>query len=299
MEKYLNSQSQSKSIADSFTLPNTVTEYNKDTLLATIIRRYSTLPTLYDDPDWFYDECALWWDENKFAFTKMWEAMEKEYNPIENYSRVETKEGTITNSGSEEGGNNSETVVDGEVKGTGTIGDSFSSNGSVTVDGETKGTGTVTNTHTGSDTVVTDQDTSGETENKVSAFNETTYQNASKSVESGTLDSTVTDTKNLTDTETRNTKDEIDSTTTSNETNSNTQTRNTKDETDVTTNVENTYSKEYSNTAEEEYELHTIGNIGVTTSQQMLESEILLRKKFNLYKIMANTFADDMCLGIW
>ena len=43
---------------------------------------------------------------------------------------------------------------------------------------------------------------------------------------------------------------------------------------------------------------HAHGNIGVTTSQQMLRSEIELRVT-NAYGIMAKVFADDMCLGIW
>lgn len=308
-EKHLNSQN--KSLADSFNLPATITNYDKDTLLATIIRRYSTLPVLYDDTDWFYDECALWWDENKYAFQKMWEAWEKEYNPIENYDRIETRTGastTIGNNSSEKSFSQSidgeahktgteTTVLDGETKGTGTI--------TEVLDGETKGTGTVTDAHTGTDTIGTQQVTSGTTENKVSAFNESTYQPSNKVEESGSLNSTVQDTKNLQDLQTRNTKDEVDNTTTV--------TRNTKDETDNTTTVTHnttdtndvdTTSSETiegtdSSTTNDSYSLRSRGNIGVTTSQRLVESELQLRKKYNLYKIMANTFADDMCLGIW
>lgn len=38
------------------------------------------------------------------------------------------------------------------------------------------------------------------------------------------------------------------------------------------------------------------GNIGVTTSQQMLESEIALRTKWNAYEIVANKFFDELML---
>lgn len=43
---------------------------------------------------------------------------------------------------------------------------------------------------------------------------------------------------------------------------------------------------------------HIYGNIGVTTSQQMLESEINLRTKYNIYEIIAKMFAKEFTLGI-
>lgn len=43
---------------------------------------------------------------------------------------------------------------------------------------------------------------------------------------------------------------------------------------------------------------HLFGNIGVTTSQQMLESEIDLRKKYNIYQIINRIFADELLLRV-
>lgn len=43
---------------------------------------------------------------------------------------------------------------------------------------------------------------------------------------------------------------------------------------------------------------HLYGNIGVTTSQQMLESEIDLRKKYNYYQIINQMFAYELLLRI-
>lgn len=43
---------------------------------------------------------------------------------------------------------------------------------------------------------------------------------------------------------------------------------------------------------------HLYGNIGVTTSQQMLESEIELRDKYNLYMFIANKFFNDFMMKI-
>ena len=45
--------------------------------------------------------------------------------------------------------------------------------------------------------------------------------------------------------------------------------------------------------------LRSYGNIGVTTSQQMLESEIDLRSKYNMYHMIADTFKREICVGVW
>lgn len=306
-EKYLNSQN--KSLADKFEM-QTIPNFDADTLLATIIRNYQSLPTLFEDPDYMYEETEWWWKQHKAQYARMIQAMLAEYNPIENYDRTETRTGastTIGNNSSEKNFTQSidgeskktgteTTVLDGETKGTGTI--------TEVLDGETKGTGTITDAHTGTDTVGTQQTTSGSTENKVSAFNTSTYQPASKIEESGSLTSTVTDTKNLQDQRTLNTKDEVD--------NTNTTTRNTKDETDNTTtlthnttdtnDVDTTSSETVegtdSSTTNDSYTLRAHGNIGVTTNEQMVSAEILLRLK-SFYGIIAKQYSDEMLLSIW
>lgn len=288
----------------------TIPDFDADTLLATIIRNYQSLPTLFEDPDYMYEETEWWWKQHKAQYARMIQAMLAEYNPIENYDRIETRTGASTTIGSNSSEKNfsqsidgeshktgtETTVLDGETKGTGTI--------TEVLDGETKGTGTVTDAHTGTDTIGTQQATSDTTENKVSAFNASTYQPASKIEESGSLTSTVTDTKNLQDQRTLNTKDEVD--------NTNTTTRNTKDETDNTTtlthnttdtnDVDTTSSETVegtdSSTTNDSYTLRNHGNAGVTTNQQMVREEIELRLK-SFYGIMAKQYSDEMLLSIW
>lgn len=46
-------------------------------------------------------------------------------------------------------------------------------------------------------------------------------------------------------------------------------------------------------------ESHVIGNIGVTTSQQMLQAELELREKFSLYFIILDQFRRDICVEVW
>lgn len=123
-------------------------------------------------------------------WSKLWDAFNTEYNPIENYSMTEHEER----------------------------------------DDVTTREGSDTLTMTGTDTDVL----SGSTENEVSAFNSSGYSDNTQN----TQNSTNTETRNMTDTTTHDTTDTLDG----------------------------------------ERTLTRSGNIGVTTSQQMLQSEIELRK---------------------
>lgn len=68
------------------TLP-TINEYNKEVLRSRLIRNYGSLPVLYTDPDWFYDECSYVWNEIKYGFLREWEAFIAEFNIVENYDK--------------------------------------------------------------------------------------------------------------------------------------------------------------------------------------------------------------------
>ena len=48
-----------------------------------------------------------------------------------------------------------------------------------------------------------------------------------------------------------------------------------------------------------ERDSHVWGNIGVTTSTQMIESETLIRAKRNLYDIATRLFANELLIGIY
>ena len=46
-------------------------------------------------------------------------------------------------------------------------------------------------------------------------------------------------------------------------------------------------------------DLTRTGNIGVTTSQQMLEAELVLRMKYSLMQIILDAFRQDICVAVW
>ena len=53
------------------------------------------------------------------------------------------------------------------------------------------------------------------------------------------------------------------------------------------------------NDGAEKYTEHTHGNIGVTTNQQMIEQELELLRKFDIYGWIAQKFESDLCLMIY
>lgn len=108
---------------------------------------------------------------------------------------------------------------------------------------------------------------------------------------------TVANNQNISDTTTHNTtdtntKDLTDTTTynTSNKTTYNTVDTNSKDNTDTTT-----YDVNNNNVTTDDSTLTRSGNIGVTTSQQMIESEYTLRLKRSLIELFVTEFIRNYC----
>lgn len=65
------------------------------------------------------------------------------------------------------------------------------------------------------------------------------------------------------------------------------------------TNDQNTDESEAEGNRELEHKAHLYGNIGVTTSQQMLEAEVDIRRKFNIYEMIAEEFVNEFCVMVY
>ena len=120
-----------------------------------------------------------------------------------------------------------------------------------------------TSSHTGTDTDSTQG--GGSNEKGVSAYNEDGYTNREKDTE--THNSSNTQTYNSTVT-------------------------NTGSGTDTT-------QTEYGLKRKEVEDVRVHGNIGVTTSQQMIESEMALRAKYDIYKIISREFEREFLVQIY
>ena len=189
IEKELNLKDPADSLKSKWTFgEGSEIEFSADNLLAALINRGASFCVLYPDPDYFQLMNGAWWDRWKGAFQKWFEALSLEYNPIENYDRIEN----WTDSGES--------------------GSEISS--------------------------------SGTTEGQVSAFDSSSYSPHDKEINSSGSEASA------------------------------------------------------SNTDEHEGRIH--GNIGVTTSQQMLESEMVLQQKWgNLYNHIADVFISEMLIAVY
>ena len=189
IEKELNLKDPADSLKSKWTFgEGSEIEFSADTLLAALINRGASFCVLYPDPDYFQLMNGAWWDRWKGAFEKWFEALSLEYNPIENYDRIEN------------------------WTDTGESGSEISS--------------------------------SGTTEGQVSAFDSSSYSPHDKEINSSGSEASA------------------------------------------------------NNTDEHEGRIH--GNIGVTTSQQMLESEMVLQQKWgNLYNHIADVFISEMLIAVY
>ena len=90
IEKELNLKTPADSLKSKWTFgEGSEIDFSADTLLAALINRGASFCVLYPDPDYFQLMNGAWWDRWKGAFQKWFEAASLEYNPIENYDRIE------------------------------------------------------------------------------------------------------------------------------------------------------------------------------------------------------------------
>ena len=208
-----------------------------------------------------------YWDMRKAEYEKIKTAITAEYNPINNYSMKETHTGTDSTTNAHSG---TDTTTDTH---TGT--DTLAKTGNIE---NAKGT---TQTNTAGITTTTNGAAEITSVNLVSAYDNNDFTNHDKNTTSGeniqevknTGADTIaysgkdTTTNNLTDTTTYNTTQEI--------------------------NIK--YGHNIDNTTTYDTLLTRVGNIGVTTSQQMIESEYILRLKHSLIELFLTEFIRNYC----
>lgn len=240
-----------------------------ENLINTILLDAGEFETLYTNADFLKQAINIWFTRKYKAFDKMATALDVDYNPLENYDRNEEWTDN-TKHETDRTGKNTDTA---EGKNTETRNLSSKSSNTETRDlkDETNGGNTVgAVTSTG--------------ENEVSAFNTSGYSPHDKSTNStgeqvnssnNTTTSTGTDKNEANASDTGTVTYGID-----------------------TENVHNIQEKD-KGTIDLIHSGRTHGNIGVTTSQQMLESEYTLRVKLDLIKTISDLFISDFCIMVY
>lgn len=325
---------------------------DRDTLVNTIYQDGAEFGIIYPEPTFFRNRVNAWFLTKYKTFEKWYNVLNMDYNPIENYDRMEawSDTGTISDTGSRTDTGTSHDTTESATDLTGVTGLQTSKNGTTSgTNGETiNGTSSETTSDTsrkqtdttGTDTIAENKtetidqdgtsrtvtDATTETETKVSAFNDgSAYQ--PKELVSSDSDTTVTGT--TTNDQTTTTADNITKTTTgqeieqttasgtkngtteqttsgttsgtSSETGAETENKHDVTEFDSESNGRTTLQSNTTGSRESdgEHEGRVHGNIGVTTTQQMIEQELSLRKNYNIYNMISDSFCDEFLIQVY
>lgn len=217
----------------------------------------------------FLSALQRYWDIRKSEYEKIKKAITAEYNPINNYSMEETHTGTDTTVSNHTG---TDVTTD-----THTGKDTLEKTGNIE---NAKGT-TQTNT-AGITTTTTNEAVEITSVNQVSAYDSNDFTNHDKNTTS-TPETAQTVANRGADTVAYSGKDTTTNNLTDTTTYNNTLTSNIK------------YGHNIDNTITYDTLLKRVGNIGVTTSQQMIESEYILRLKHSLIELFLTEFIRNYC----
>lgn len=265
------------------TLPDGI---DKEILINSIMMDGGEFEVLYADPYFMQDMIGFWASKHNRTFQKWIDALNIEYDPLYNYDRTEewTDNAKTTDKGTRTMTYNTSDVDTGSITDTGASSDTSTITHTLdtTVEGSTDGTSTT----------IDDTDDVTNVSNNVSAYNSSAMQPATTTDTTLAHDSTVSVTDH-TDTSQSTTGTNTDSTISSG-TDGNTREIDTDH---IKTGTEtNTDDLEHKN--ESSHKARMYGNIGVTTSQQMLESELDIAK-WNIYKHIGDMFLEEFTIMIY
>lgn len=286
-------------IFDNMAFPEAMTTTEKTDTINNIILECAELEVLYTNPAFMKFAIQTWSRKELPTWVRVYNASVAEYDPIENYNRYEESTQTTDMTRQHSGNDTRRMVIDQTEanRGTDTTTNSgkdttqlSGSDGSHTViDADEVHTGTDTTTNTGTDV----------TTNQIAGFDTNTLVDHDKSSLAhghGTSllhgESVATDTtEDITITHGK--KEELTHglqtqlahghavDTDADNTETTTHGLKIEDDGDVTT------------------ESHIHGNIGVTTSQQMLESELMIAPKLNIINYITESFKKRFCLLVY
>lgn len=243
---------------DIFSGLNVPTGITKQTLIDNILVQAAHFETVYSNPEYLQAAIGTWSDTHYRTFEKWVNALSIDYDPLYNYDR--TEESTENILGSEQ----KKTTRSAETDGT-------EGNDTDISRSDTSNSATTGSTHSQTDGSATDTNT-------VSAFDSGSWSNADKS-ENVTSTSVKNDDTQAVNTKGSSTENVYNSKTTFNSTD--------ESENAKTDNLETRTNK-----------LRAYGNIGVTTSQQMLEDELKI-SAWNIYEHITDLFLDEFCVMLY
>ena len=238
---------------DLFAELSTPSGIDKDEVINNILMRGGEYEVLWGDPFFYKTMIGVWSKKWQHTMERWIAALSIDYNPLENYDRMED---WIDN-----GLKNSSVKTDGNEN-------AISSSNS-------KNTEATSKTENALASDYSESTGDGTTENQRSAFDAATYQPHDKAIS---------------DTSGENKSSAV--------TSANGATNGTND--NISNNISSSAHNQNADTKENQTSIHSgrlHGNIGVTTSQQMLQSELDIAK-WNLYDEIADLFVSEMLIYV-
>ena len=318
-------------VLDLMVFPDGFTDAQKQNTKENILIECAEFEFLYPNPTVAKNIIGIWSAKEKPYWNRIYQASLLEYNPIENYRRTETEtiadDRTEQHSGSDI---NAATGSDTNAR-TGTETTDHDASHRIVLDetnvdtlsgnDQLKRTGTIANAASGSDTQSgssSSTDTNSGTDtvnNSIAAYDSSTLvaHDSSETVHGHTVTNSAqgsnTTTYGRTDTQTNNTTDKTeygkvdsqdhDATTTETHDDSDTLTLNTLETFNhgKTETLQHGEKIEHEGTTERS--VLAYGNIGVTSSQDMLTQELELAKIIQVVPIIVRSFIDRFCLEVY
>ena len=245
------------------TLP---TGIDADKLLDTVLLQCGEFEVLYANPYFLQDAIKVWGNKHYDTLQKWKKALDIEYNPLENYDRKE--DWTETSAGTSRSDRQTDTSEENNASSVGSV--NSQSNKQINGSSNTSINQATNESH-------------GETQtDQVSAFDSASLLDKAKKIIEGSSSN--------------NSNSVNDATTSSNESGNDSTVNN--EVNDSKSSVNSVESNTSSNSANNIRAGRTHGNIGVTTSQQMLQSELDI-DRWNLYEHIADLFQDEFCVAVY
>ena len=231
---------------------------DKDIAVNEILVRANEFCVLYTDPDFMKIQIGIWGQKHFRTFEKWVYALAQEFNPLHNYDRHEEFE---DHSGKKSSSKTTADYTDAR-----------------SVDMTAERTPNLRETSHEESTLTDGQMFPGNDETKVSAYDSSSYEPKEKTTHDiGTIehdtDSSITNTTSGRDTTNNSGTDDMTRSGTLADTSG-------------------------SETVNSSHTAHLYGNIGVTTSTQMLE-DYLRVERWNIYENIADIFVDEFCIQIY
>lgn len=288
-----------------FDLMQIPSELNRDTLIDNLLAETAELEVLYPNPVVFKNLVGIWSAKQIDIWRRLYATTQYEYNPIENYNRYET--GSDSGTGSTTHSGTDSTTETTTHSGTDGRTEAITSGGKDTLDmtrrdGGTEQEATTHQITNGGSDIVTGSDTKGHwiagfDSQPVSADNDGLVKqtrdqdDATTTTQYGKTEN-GTGSKTTTFGKTETNKDE----TTYGKTENVQETKTYGETVNKTGGL--THGEQVATTNEGEHELHAHGNIGVTTTQELIREQRNI-DLFNVYDIIIEDFKMRFCILVY